>query len=151
MFATERSYMQNINVDDELHELQGHFPDLTRGDFYKLDTGNIGVVIEVTTSGEYDMGTFEVILEFTPSYPDQPPNAWITQPTDLDMDCGHIYYQENGQSNICITAAGDWDSSYTSWDAMAMVKSWIYGYCQWHHTGEWGWKEASTIDYMLNT
>lgn len=142
--------MSTVNIDEEIRELRGHFPDISRDDFYNLDTGNIGAVAQITTQGQYSLGTFEIILEFTPAYPEEPPNIWVESP-DLDKSCGHVYYIQDGQAKICITAGGEWEPEYTSYDAIAMTKSWIFGYCKWEHTGEWGWEEASSIDYLLNT
>lgn len=142
--------MPSIDVDNEVTELRGHFPNVSRRDFYELDNGNIGVVLQISTDGQYSLGTFEVILEFPPGYPDVQPNAWVNSP-ELDESCGHIYYTENGQAKICFTADKEWESQYTSYDAAAMVKSWIFAYCQWEHTGTWGWKEAGFLDYLFKT
>jgi ubiquitin-protein ligase len=142
--------MPAIDVRKEIEELRGHFPDVSRSDFYELDNGNIGVVLQISTSGQYALGTFEVVLEFPLGYPDIPPNAWVNNP-DLDESCGHVYYTENGQGKICFTADKEWDPRYTSYDAVAMIKSWIFGYCKWEHTGEWGWDEAGFLDYLLKT
>jgi len=142
--------MPTIDIDKEIRELRGHFPNVSRSDFYELDNDNIGVVLQVSTSGQYSLGTFEVLLEFPPGYPDVPPNAWVNNP-ELDESCGHIYYKEDGQAKICFTADKKWEPQYTSYDAAAMIKSWIFGYCQWEHTGTWGWNEAGFIDYLFNT
>lgn len=137
--------MTKIDVDEEIKELRGHFPDASKSDFYELDNGNTGVMLQIATKEQYSLGIFEILLEFPPGYPDVPPSAWVCSP-EIDESCPHTYGNKNGQTKICFTADGKWGPQYTSFDAVTMVKSWIFGYCQWKQTGEWGWDGAGSID-----
>ncbi len=65
-------------VEDELHELKGVFPGLTRKDFYRLENDNVCVKVIYKTTGKYACGTFVVLMEFPHNYPSAPPHAWIT-------------------------------------------------------------------------
>lgn len=139
----------SVNINEEIAELRGQFPNVDRSDFYELDNGNIGVIVNIDTTGSYSKGLFEVMIEYPPGYPNSPPKAWVMSP-EVDGGCGHIYnFDENGHANICFTGDRNWSPEYTSYDAAAMVKSWIFGYCKWEQTGEWGWNEAGFIDYLL--
>lgn len=138
-----------MDISEEVYELRGVFPHITRRDFYELDNGNTGVVVEYDTSGEFSRGTFEVLIEYTEGYPDTKPNAWVMEP-NVDGSCGHIYnFDQNGHANICYMGNRNWDPSYTSYDVAVMVKSWIFAYCRWEKTDNWGWNEAGLIDYLL--
>ena len=138
-----------VDIDQEVHELRGVLPCEDRSDFYELDNGNLGVVVHYDTSGEFSKGTFEVIIEYPSGYPNKKPNAWVISP-DVDMSCGHIYHKDDsGDANICYMGNRNWDPNYTSYDVAAMVKTWIFAYCKWERTGNWGWNEAGFLDYML--
>lgn len=138
-----------IDVDSEVEELSGILTNVGRDDFYELDNGNIGAILVYDTSGQYSKGTFEVLLEYPPGFPDTKPNAWVMEP-EVDRACGHVYrYDENGHAQICFTGDRNWSPNYTGYDAAAMIKSWIFGYCKWESTGEWGWNEAGFLDYLL--
>ena len=52
----------NRTVENELHELKGVFPGLTRKDFYYLNNGNIAVQVKYSTTGQYAHGTITLML-----------------------------------------------------------------------------------------
>lgn len=129
-----------LDIHSEARQLRGHFPDLTTDDFYRLDNDNIGVLLTYNTSGLFT-DDFDVLLEYPRGYPDAKPNAWVESP-EIDRSCSHTWSEEDGAVKICYLRDREWDSSYTGYDAAAMVKSWIYAYIEWEETGEWGWEEA---------
>lgn len=131
---------RGINVDKEITELRGFFPDISRGDFGKMDNGNIVTVVEYET--EFLVPDFEVLIEYPPSYPSKPPNAYVIEP-EIDPDCPHIWDREpdTGVAKICFIKPSKWRSYYTSYEAAGMIKSWIYAYCNWERNGIWDWEE----------
>lgn len=136
-----------IDVDEEITELRGVIPNVSRSDFYELDNGNIGTIIYYDPT-EYQFDTFEVLIEYTPGYPDQPPNAWVLDP-EIDSDSPHIWEWDNGDPRICFIKPARWKSSYTSYDAAAMIKSWVWTYCNWMKTGSWDWDEVGFVGHLF--
>jgi hypothetical protein len=130
-----------MDVYEEVHELQGVFPEVTRSDFWELDNGNIGVTVTYETKSIFE-DDFDVLIEFTSSYPDSAPNAWVESP-DIREDCKHTYYTDDyGNTKICYLEPENWYPWYTSYDAAVMIKSWVYAYCNWVNNGVWDWEEA---------
>lgn len=130
----------NLDIEAEARELRGHFPDLTTCDFYRLDNGNVGVLITFKTSDLFGED-FDVLLEYPPGYPETIPNAWVQSPK-IASSCRHVWKREEGDVKICYLRPSKWESNYTSYDAAAMIKSWIYAYVEWKDSGEWDWEEA---------
>ncbi len=135
--------MNTRTVEQELHELKGVFPGLTRNDFYRLENGNICANVKFVTTGEFACGTFTVLIEFPQNYPTAPPRAWVTQPK-ISSRTHHVYRRdEYGHTEICyLRPYVDWHFSYTSYDAAIMIQTWIWSYCRWRKTGIWHWEEA---------
>lgn len=131
----------NINLDDEITELRGVFPELSRSDVYKLDNGNIGV--EVSYAPNRYRETFDVLLEYPPSYPNKPPKAWVQNPS-IDPNTEHVWGKDDHENvMICFIDPAEWTPDLTGYDAAIMVKTWIYAYCNWLENGRWDWKEKS--------
>ena len=135
--------MFNRTVEQELHELQGVFPGLTRDEFYRLENGNICVKVKYITTGRFACGTFHVIIEFPHNYPTAPPRAWVTKPR-LSVKTHHVYgTDEYGHTEICyLRPQKDWHFSYTAYDAALMIQTWIWAYCRFRKVGIWAWEEA---------
>ncbi len=135
--------MLRRTVENELHELRGVFPGLTRKAFYYLDNGNIAVQVKYSTTGQYAHGTFTVLIEFPHNYPNSPPRAWIMEPT-ISSRTHHIYgTDEYGHTEICyLRPQKDWHFTFTSYDAAILIQTWIWAYCRWRKVGIWDWKEA---------
>lgn len=130
-----------LDIDREMKELQGVFPDINRGDFYDLDNGNIGTVLYYDTTSR-TVNDFKILMEFPPGYPDMPPKGWVMKPKLRD-DTPHIWGKEDGQPMICFIDPDDWSSRLTSYDAAVMIKTWVYAYCNWVKTGNWTWDEKA--------
>lgn len=135
--------MFSRTVEQELHELQGVFPALSRKDFYRLENGNICVRVKFATTGLYACGTFHVLIEFPHHYPTAPPHAWITQPK-ISTKTHHVHRRDKYEhTEICyLRPQKDWHFSYTAYDAAIMIQTWIWAYCRWRKTGDWDWREA---------
>ncbi|PWI47377.1 hypothetical protein CEE45_11790 [Candidatus Heimdallarchaeota archaeon B3_Heim] len=133
----------NRTVENELHELKGVFPGLTRKDFYYLNNGNIAVQVKYSTTGQYAHGTFTVLIEFPHNYPNAPPRAWIVVPK-ISSRAHHVYGRdEYGHTEICyLRPQKDWHFTFTAYDAAIMIQTWIWAYCRWIKVGIWDWKEA---------
>jgi ubiquitin-protein ligase len=130
-------------VEDELHELRGVFPTLSRKDFYRLDNGNICVKVKYKTTGPYSLGTFNVLIEFPHNYPSAPPHAWITEPK-ISKKVHHVHRtDEYGHTEICyLRPLKDWHYTHTAYDAAIMIQTWVWAYCKWRKTGIWDWEEV---------
>lgn len=135
----------HIDIEHEVEQIRGIIRGVTRRDFYELDNGNIGVIVYFDPRGEHP--EFEVLIEYPPSYPNKPPNAWVLDPT-IDSNSPHIWTRENGDAKICFIKPRRWESEWTSYDAAAMIKSWIFAYCTWQENGEWGWDEVGVIGHF---
>ena len=135
--------LRTRTVEQELHELQGVFPSLSRKDFYRLENGNICVRVKYVTTGPYACGIFHVLIEFPHNYPSAPPHAWVTQPK-LSVKTHHVHrIDEYGHTEICyLRPQKDWHFLYTAYDAAIMIQTWIWAYCRWCKTGKWDWREA---------
>jgi hypothetical protein len=133
--------MATVNIDKQLYELRGVFPNATRDDFYTLDNGNTAAAVTYTPE-DYSKPNFDVLIEFTYDFPDAPPNAWVVDP-DIQKGTGHVYGRdEHGDTKICYIYPDQWQPKWTAWDAGIMIQTWIYAYCNWLDTGNWDWKEA---------
>ena len=133
--------MVDIDIDEEVHELRGVFPDISRSDFYRLNNDSIGAEVTYETE-DYFTDDFDVLIEFDYGYPDSAPNAWIQHP-DIDNGCPHDYGEdEYGNTRACYVHYNQWKPWYTSFDASVMIKTWVYAYCNWKKTGNWDWEEA---------
>lgn len=118
----------------------------TRYDFIELENDNIGVEFNISTTGPYQIFwkdntivRFTVLIEYVYSYPDYPPRAWIVEPKIEPTESPHMYRE----GDICyVKADEDWNSVYTSYEASAWIKSWIYAFCVWVSTGKWYWTEG---------
>jgi len=135
--------MYDRTVEQELHELQGVFPGLTRDDFYRLENGTTCVKVKYVTTGSFACGTFHVLIEFPHNYPTAPPRAWITKPR-IAAKTHHVYgTDEYGHTEICyLRPQKDWHFSFTAYDAALMIQTWIWAYCRWRKVGVWAWEEA---------
>lgn len=129
-----------IDIDKEITELRGFFDNISRDNFFTLDDGNVATVVEYET--EFLVPDFEVIIEYPPSYPNKPPNAYVVDP-EIDSGCPHIWSHDSdtGVAKICFIKPSKWRSWYTSYEAAAMIKSWVYAYCNWDRNGVWDWEE----------
>jgi hypothetical protein len=128
----------SLDVEKEVHELRGVFPELGRGDFYRLDNGNIGVLVYYRPDS-YTAGEFEVLMEFVEEYPTNPPQAWVLEP-EIDRGCPHAYrYDDQGNALLDYIDPSKWESWYTSYDAAVMIRTWISAYCNWEDHGVWEW------------
>ena len=136
----------HIDIDHEIEQIRGVIPGVTKEDFYELDNENIGVIVYFET----DSGCpeFEVLIEYTPGYPDKPPNAWVLSPS-IDSSSPHVWTRENGDAKICFIKPPRWESNWTSYDVAGMIKSWIFAYCKWKKTGEWGWDEVGLVGHFI--
>lgn len=131
-----------IDIDEEVYELQGVFPGISREDFYQLDNGNVGVVVYYRPD-DFSFPEFEVLLEYPAGYPDLPPKAWILDP-ELEPGTKHVWgTDEYGSPMVCFIDPDDWSPDLTSYDAAVMVKTWIYAYCNWVRHDEWSWDEKA--------
>jgi ubiquitin-protein ligase len=135
--------LRTRTVEQELHELQGVFPSLTRDDFFYLENGNICVQVKYVTTGPYACGRFHVLIEFPHTYPTAPPRAWVIEPK-LSYKTHHVHKTDKyGHTEICyLRPQKDWHYSYTAYDAAIMIQTWIWAYCRWRKTGSWDWREA---------
>ncbi len=137
----------SVDISEEITELRGVIPNVSRSDFYELNNGNVGVIVYYKPT-EYQFDTFEILIEYTPGYPDRPPNAWVLDP-EIDSNSPHIWEWDNGDPRICFIKPANWDSSYTSYDAAAMIKSWVWAYCNWTKTGSWDWDEVGFLGHII--
>ena len=127
-----------MNVSEEVYELRGVFPDVTRSDFYELNNGNVGVLVDYSIE-DHSIDRFVVLIEYIEEYPSEPPRAWISEP-EIEQSCPHIMgFDENGHAQISYADPNSWDSNYTSFDAAVMIKWWVYAYCNWVENGVWDW------------
>ena len=117
--------------------------DVDVNDFYMLDNGNIGIiielpVIELQTTGRYESKSFKIVIEYVHDYPIAAPKVFIIDPELDPIETPHMYVD----GSICyLKADEDWSNDYTSYEVAQMVKSWIYAYCKWQRKGIWGWAE----------
>lgn len=129
----------HVDIGKEVTELRGVFPDISRSDFYELDNGNVGV--QVSYDPIQYQETFDILLEYTPSYPDMPPKAWIQSPS-IHADSPHVWGKDDyGNVMICFIDPDDWRPSLTSYDAAIMIQTWVFAYCNWIENGVWDWDE----------
>lgn len=129
----------HIDIGKEVTELQGVFPNISRSDFYQLDNGNEGVAVSYDPVQYQE--TFEVLIEYTPSYPDMPPKAWVQDPT-IHPESPHVWGQDDyGDVMICYIDPDDWRPDLTSYDAAIMIQTWVFAYCNWIEHGTWDWDE----------
>jgi ubiquitin-protein ligase len=117
--------------------------DVDVDDFYVLDNGNIGIiielpVIELQTTGRYESKSFKIVIEYVHDSPIAPPKVFIIDPELDPIETPHMYVD----GSICyLKADEDWSNDFTSYEVAQMVKSWIYAYCKWERKGIWGWTE----------
>lgn len=128
--------MVDIDISNELYELRGVFPDLSRSDFYHMANGNIGVKVTYETE-DFFTDDFDVLIEYHDGYPDSEPNAWVQDPKIDDSNPHHYGFDEYGDCHICYVGSQNWSFTYTGFDAAMMIKTWIFSYCHWQDTGEW--------------
>ena len=132
---------RSLDVNKEVRELRGVFPNLTRSDFWELENGNTGVDVKYKTDSVFE-DNFDILIEFPRSYPDSAPIAWVESPK-IREDCEHIYsIDSEGNAKICYIEPDNWYPWYTSYDAAVMIKSWVYAYCNWVDAGVWDWEEV---------
>ena len=128
----------SLDVEKEANELRGVFPELDRGDFYKLDNGNVGVLVYYCL-GDYAVDEFEVLIEFVEEYPADPPRAWVLEP-EIDRSCPHVFrFDEQSNALLSYVDPSRWESWYTSYDAALMIRTWISAYCNWEDHSVWEW------------
>lgn len=131
----------SIDINLETLELRGIFPEFDRGDFYELDNGNVGAVVNYDIE-DCSIDEFIVLIEFNKRYPAEPPRAWVLEP-ELDQSCPHIWqFDEHGHAQVDYINPDEWHLDYTSFDAAVMIKTWVYAYCNWEDHGEWTWDEG---------
>lgn len=131
-----------VDINREIEELRGVFPNIGRESFYELDNGNVGAILNYRTDSS-QVDDFQVLLEYPPGYSNMPPKAWIMEP-DLRNDTPHVWgTDDEGKPMICFIDPDDWYSSLTSYDAVVMIKSWVYAYCNWVESGNWAWDEKA--------
>lgn len=117
-----------IDIDKEVHELKGVFPQISKSDFYHLDNGNIGAEVSFIPS-DCTIDEFEVLIEYTPKYPTYPPRMWVTNIEIDDSSEFVVQYDEYGNSEINYAAPYEWTPALTGYDAAQMMQSWIKHYC----------------------
>jgi ubiquitin-protein ligase len=133
--------MSNIDISEQLHELQGVFPEATRDDFYELDNGNIAVAVKYHTE-DYTKPNFDVLIEFPQNFPQGPPEVWVIEP-EIKEGTGHVWGRDqHGHAKICYIKPDKWSPNYTVYDTALMAKTWFYAYCNWLDSGDWDWEEA---------
>lgn len=123
----EHSASLYIDIDTEIGTLQEIAPSISRKNFHFLDNSNIGVEIVFVYSQD-TTEEFKVLIEYPESYPDQPPNMWITSP---DIDATSVLIAESdefGNVKADYIAPQDWDPSYNSGDAARLMQTWITHY-----------------------
>ena len=129
-----------VDIKQEINELRGVFPNVSRSDFYDLDNGNVGVILNYQTDN-HQVGDFQVLMEFPPGYRNMPPKVWIMEP-NLQSNTPHVWgTDDDGKPMVCYIDPEDWSPNLTSYDAAVMVKTWIFAYCNWVETGRWAWDE----------
>ncbi len=137
-------------IDREISNLKKMFLDIQRKDFRILPNGNFCVQISYITKGKYACGTFDILIEYPYNYPVGAPRAWITNPP-IPKTTPHVYdYDEFGHAHICyLRPKKDWHYSYSSFEAAAMIESWLSTYCRWSKSGMWDWPEAGFFDHLF--
>jgi len=129
-----------IDIETELYEIRGVFPDHGTEDFYRLSNGNVGTVLEFEDY-QYEGENISVLVDYPSAYPKKPPTAWLWNPSMAEIEnhpplmigsteCGGTEYRS-------INYTASWDETYTSFDVALMVKTWVGGFENWHKTGEW--------------
>ena len=139
-------------IEREKPHLQKIFPDISRRDFSTLKNGNYCVRVSYVTTGKYACGIFEVLIEYPYNYPVGAPRAWIIKPTiDHTKKTPHVYeYDEYGHAHICyLRPKKDWHYSYSSFEAVSMIETWLSAYCHWTKTKKWNWPEAGFFDHLF--
>ena len=138
----------HINLDEEIYELQGVFQSIGKSDFFELNNGNVGAVVYYRPD-DYSFPEFEILIEFPQGYPDKPPNAWVMEP-NIESGTPHVWKRdENGNTKICYIKPARWSSDLTSYDAAVMIQTWVYAYCHYKKTGNWGWEGVGFWGHLL--
>jgi hypothetical protein len=138
----------HIDIDEEVYELGGVFPSIGRSDFFELDNGNVGAVVYYQPD-DRSCPEFEVLIEFPQGYPDKPPSAWVMDP-DIDSGTPHTWGTDSdGNMKICYIKPSRWSSDLTSYDSAAMIKTWIFAYCNYRETGDWAWEGVGLWGHLL--
>ena len=138
----------HIDVQKEVSELRGVFPQISQSDFYELDNDNVGVIVYYSPD-DSNFSTFKILIEYTPGYPSSPPKAWVMNP-EISSSTPHTYGTDsNGHMRICFIKPSNWSSNLTSYDAAVMIKTWVYAYCNYKKNGSWDWDEEGFLGHLL--
>lgn len=130
-----------VDTATQAEELRGVIRGVKADDFEILQNGNSCIELTYNPSGYPNR--FDVLFEYTPSFPDMPPKAWVQSP-EIHPDTEHVWGRdEYGDVMICYIDPADWTPNLTSYDAAAMVKTWVFAYCNWREHGEWTWDEKA--------
>ena len=137
-----------IDIQHEVEELKGVFPQIGRSDFYELDNDNIGAIVYYSPD-DPDFSTFKVLIEYTPGYPNTPPKAWVIEP-EISSSTPHTYSEDSsGHTQICFIKPSNWTDNLTSYDAAVMIKTWVFAYCNYKKHGNWEWDEEGFLGHLL--
>ena len=77
---------------------------------------------------------FDILIEFLRDYPNSSPNVFVLSP-DV-TGCPHTLINKRMCYN---NPTLDWRVTFTIYNIILMIQSWIYAYCKWRNTGLWDW------------
>ena len=124
----------NRDVEFEVLQIKKIFPDANTEDFFILPSGNRGIRLVFQTNGNDYNDEFEVLIEFLYDYPNSAPSVLIIRPNISNTP--HTLYNKQ----MCyVNTRIDWNTSFTAYDVLIMIQTWIYAYCKWRSSGVWDW------------
>lgn len=120
-------------VTYELQEAKKIIPNAVAEDFFSLQNGNKAFRLLIKTKGSIIVD-FDILIEFLWDYPSSSPNVFVLSP-DV-TGCPHTLINKRMCYN---NPALDWRVTFTVYNIILMIQSWIYAYCKWRTTGIWDW------------
>lgn len=115
----------DINFSREAKRLSEAFRPTFTSDFFRLDNGNIGVPF-IIYPDEGELECIECILEYTETYPEDPPDLWVVEPPIPDTYEQAVETDDHGDTRIDYIQDRYWGVRTQS--ALEYIRKWALDY-----------------------